>query len=359
MEGYGSGLRASMSDAEQDPVAGEVADSRQSGRAATLHDVARRVGVAPRTVSRVVNDEGGYSEATRRRILDAIEELRYRPNLLARGLITRRSGTVGLVVRNLTDPLFLMLAATAQDVFREQGRNMFLSSSGDDADRQGEVLQSLWSHAVDGMVVVPVRDSLHQLIDYSRRGVPIVVVGSLVDARNVACVMFDVEASARLGVRHLLDAGRRSIGIIGSATSSDALCSGEEGLSGAVAMAPDAQAPLVRVRPTVAGGASGLEELLELSPDLDGVLACNDFVAIGAMGWARAHGRRVPEDIAVVGLGDIESCALVTPALTTIRLDATLLTRAVADALQRLAGNPDEQLEPVILPVELVERDSA
>jgi len=348
-----------VGDAELDPARGEAADSGRSAKAATLHDVARRVGVAPRTVSRVVNNEGGYSEATRRRILDAIEELRYRPNLLARGLITRRSGTVGLIVRNLTDPLFLKLAAGAQDAFREQRRSMFLASSGNDADRQGEVLHSLWSHAVDGMVVVPVRDSSHQLIDYSRRGVPIVVVGTLVDAENVACVMFDVEAGARLGVQHLLDAGRRRIGIIGSAVSSDAVCTGEEGLRSAAASAADPRAPLVRVQPTVAGGAAGMEELLELSPDLDGIQACNDFAAIGAMGAARARGLRVPEDIAVVGFGDIESCALVTPALTTIRLDATLLTEAVAAALQRLVGHPDERLEPVVLPVDLVTRHSA
>ena len=347
-----------MADVELSPAADEGTRTGLPGKAATLHDVARRVGVAPRTVSRVVNDEGGYSEATRQRILEAIEELRYRPNLLARGLITRRSGTVGLVVRDLRDPLFLVLAATAQDAFREQGRSMFFASSGDDAHRQGEVLQSLWSHAVDGMVIVPVGDSSHQLSDYSRRGVSIVVVGSLVDAANVACVVFDVEAGVRLGVDRLLDGGRRSIGLIGSSTSSYALCSGTEGLSDAFAAAPDARVSVVQVQPTVDGGAAGMEELLEMSPDLDGLLACNDLVAIGAMGAARARGRRVPDDIAVLGFGDIESCAYVTPALTTVRLDPTLLAGAVVAALQRLIDQPGEHHDPVVLPVELVVRDS-
>ena len=348
-----------MGDVDLDPVGGDAAGSRTAGKAATLHDVARRVGVAPRTVSRVVNDEGGYSEATRRRILDAIEELRYRPNLLARGLITRRSGTVGLVVRDLTDPLILMLAAGVQDRCREQGRIMFFASSGNNADRQREVLQSLWSHAVDGMIVVPVRDSSDQLVDYSRRGVPMVVVDSLVDAPNVANAVFDVEAGARLGVQHLFGSGRRRIGVIGSAASSNDLCSGEEVLSGAAAAASDARIPRVQVPPTVDGGAAGLGELLELRPDLDGILACNDWVAIGAMGAARARGRRIPEDIAVVGFGDIEACPLVTPALTTIRLDAALLAEAVAAALSRLIDHPGERPDPVVLPVALVVRDSA
>ena len=347
-----------MGDVELDPVEEQDVTSRKAGKAATLHDVARRVGVTPRTVSRVVNNEGGCSEATRQRILTAIEELRYRPNLLARGLITRRSGTVGLVVRDMADPLFQALAAGVQEKVREQERIMFFAGSGNDAERQGEVLQSLWSHAVDGMIVVPVRDSSHQLVDFSRRGVPMVVVDGLVDAANVACVLFDVEAGSRLGVQHLLDSGRRRIGVIGSAASSHVLCSAEEGLSGAVAAASEARPALVQVQPTVDGGAAGLEELLALSPEVDGILACNDLVAIGAMAAARVRGRRVPEDIGVVGFNDIEVSALVTPALTTVRLDASLLTEGVSAALHRLIEHPDEQPDPVVLPVELVVRDS-
>ncbi|MCY3619494.1 MAG: LacI family DNA-binding transcriptional regulator [Acidimicrobiaceae bacterium] len=346
-----------MADVELDPAGGMAAGSGRSGKAATLHDVARKVGVAPRTVSRVVNDEGGYSETTRQRILDAIEELRYRPNLLARGLITRRSGTVGLVVNDLTDPLVLALAASAQDSFREQGRSMFFASSDDDADRQGAILQSLWSHAVDGMIVIPVRDSYRQLVDYVRRGVPIVVVGDLVGAQNVTRVMFDLDGGFRLAVGHLLDTGRRSIGVIGSAASPYGRCPGQEGIGNAF-FASDARTQLVRAEPTVSGGAAGLEQLLELRPDLDGVLACNDMVAIGAVAAAQARGRRVPEDIAVIGCNDIDSGAVVTPSLTTIRLDASLLAGAVAVALQGLIDEPGVQRDPVVLPVELVVRDS-
>jgi LacI family transcriptional regulator len=347
-----------MGDVELGPAEGETARSGGSGKATTLHDVARKVGVAPRTVSRVVNDEGGYSEATRQRILDAIEELRYRPNLLARGLITRRSGTVGLVVENLTDPLVLALAASAQNSFREQGRSMFFASSDGDADRQGAVLQSLWSHAVDGMIVVPVRDSSRQLEDYSRRGVPIVVVGSPVDAENMTSVMFDLDAGFRLAVRHLLDTGRRNLGMIGSVASSYALCPGEEGKDDAPG-GSEVGAQLVRAQPTVAGGAAGLEQLLDARPDLDGIVACNDLVAIGAVRAAQARGRRVPEHIAVIGCYGIESAALVTPSLTTVRLDADLLAEAVAAALQRLIDAPGEQRDPTVLPVELVVRGSA
>lgn len=330
-------------------------------REATLHDVAGKVGVSPRTVSRVVNDEGGYSEETRRKVMAAVEELHYRPNMVARALITKRSGTVGLVGGDMTDPYFPALAEGIQQRAREAGQTMFFASTGSDPDRQAEVLRSFWARAVDGVIVFPALDSIDQLTDYGQRGLPIVVVDDLIEAPNVACVLFDLEEGGKLAARHLLDTGRRRMGVISATVSPPRRRHREHGFLGALTDAHDYHLPAViaETDPTVSGGEAGFAELLSLMPDLDGIFAYNDLVAIGAIRAASASGRRVPDDIAVVGCDDIEMSTYVTPALTTIRLDRARLSCEAVAALGDLIDAPGERREPVVLPVELVARESA
>ncbi len=121
----------------------------------TLDDVARHVGVSARTVSRVVNDEGGCTAETRARILAAIEALGYRPNLMARGLIRRRSDTIGLIAAELLDPFFPEIAEGVERAAHRLHRTMFLASTNNDRDRQRFALASLQGHGVDGVIVFP------------------------------------------------------------------------------------------------------------------------------------------------------------------------------------------------------------
>ena len=329
-------------------------------REITLRDVATQVGVSPRTVSRVVNDEGGFSEATRQRVLDAVEKLGYQPNMLARGLITRRSGTIGLVGGGMTDPFFPALAEGIQREAREAGRTMFFASTDSDPQRQADVLRSLWSHAVDGVIVFPALDTIDQLTSYARRGLPVVIVDDQAEAPNLACVSFDLEAGAAMATRHLLDTGRRRLAMIASSLSPARRRNRERGFlrglreSGASTSPPE----VLRLLPTVEGGEAGMHQLLDRRPDVDGIFAYNDLVAVGAIRAAKARGRGVPDDLAVVGCDDIDMSSLVTPALTTIRLDRTHLSEQVTRALTELIDAPGLPRDPVILPVELVVRES-
>ncbi len=330
-------------------------------REATLHDVAGKVGVSPRTVSRVVNDEGGYSEQTRLRVMAAVEELRYRPNMVARALITKRSGIVGLVGGDMTDPFFPALAEGIQQRAGAAGQTMFFASTGSDPERQAEVLRSFWVRAVDGVIVFPALDSIEQLTDYGERGLPIVVVDDFLDAPNVACVSFDLEGGGGLAATHLLESGRQRMGVISATVSPPRRRHRERGFLRTLAETRgDYRSPaMARTDPTVKGGEAGLAQLLAQMPDLDGVFAYNDLVAIGAIRAAVASGRRVPEDIAVVGCDDIEMSTYMTPALTTIRLDRSRLSAEAVAALSDLIDSPGERRETVVLGVELVVRESA
>ena len=314
--------------------------------------------MSARTVSRVVNNEYGVAEATRRQVLEAIEELGYRPNLLARALITKRSGTVGLVGGDMTDPYFSALAEAVHHRVSESGRTTFFACTGNDPNRQDLVLRSLWSYAVDGVIVFPAPESIDQLRSYARLGLRMVVVDDVVDIAGIACVSFDLEAGARLGARHLLGTGRRRVGMIASEVSPRRRRRRERGFGAAFDEAGLAHGAIVRAPPTVHGGETGVDSLLDLEPDLDAVLAYNDVMAIGAMRAIEARGRRVPDDIAVVGFDDIELSAYVRPALTTVRLDRSLLSVEATRALHSFIDAPGDPFTPVVLPVELVVRQS-
>ena len=322
--------------------------------------MADRVGVSPRTVSRVVNDEGGFSEVTRVRVLEAVEDLGYQPNMLARGLITHRSGTVGLVGVDMTDPFFPAMAEGIQNAARETGRTIFFASNDGDSQRQAEVFRSLWSHAVDGVIVFPAPGTIDQLAGYARRGMPLVVVDDIVEFPNLASVSFDLEDGAVRAAQHLLATGRRRIGMIGSEITVPRTRRRERGFYQAFESPPvGAELPeLVRVQPTVSGGAAGLQKLLERRPDLDGIFAYNDLMAVGAMRAAQASGYRVPDDIAIVGCNDIEMSALLNPGLTTIRLDRPRLSAEAIRVLHELIEEPTSNPTPLVLPVELVIRES-
>ena len=252
------------------------------------------------------------------------------------------------------------MAEGIQNAARETGRTMFFASNDGDSQRQAEVFRSLWSHAVDGVIVFPAPGTIDQLAGYARRGMPLVVVDDIVEFPNLASVSFDLEDGAIKAAQHLLATGKRRIGMIGSEITVPRTRRRERGFYQAFESPPlGAELPeLVRVQPTVSGGAAGLQKLLERRPDLDGIFAYNDSMAVGAMRAAQARGYRVPDDIAIVGCNDIEMSALVNPGLTTIRLDRPRLSAEAIRVLHELIEEPTSNPTPLVLPVELVIRES-
>lgn len=322
-------------------------------RETTLHDVARHVGVSPRTVSRVVNDEGGFSEATRHRVSAAIQELGYRPNLLARGLITRRSDTIGLVGTDMTDPFFPELADGVQRAANDVGLTMFFASTDGDVERQAAVLDKLRSHGVDGVILFPAPGSRDQVRAFARAGLSIVTVDDPMEGPHLAAVASDIEVGAALGVGHLVATGRSRIAML-------AIDAGHgRRLRGYRSALPDGSEPIIEYgEATSVGGAEAMARVLGRTPDVDAVFAFNDLMAIGALRVLHQQGRRVPDDVAVVGFDDIGLSSMVTPALTTVHLDRERVGREAVSCLRAMADDPDGTREPVILPVELVIRES-
>ncbi len=319
----------------------------------TLHDVATAAGVSTRTVSRVVNGESGMSEATRERIRAAIKDVGYLPNLAARSLVTRKTKTIGLVVGELTDPFFPELADGVMRAARRRDHTILLSATSDDANLQTEILERMASQGVDAVIIFPVFGTEPILRDLAEGGLAIVVVDAEAPAPTIASVASDIRAGAALATAHLLERGHRRVGMLSNVRSHSRW---REGAFVSTLEAAGLDSSLIaRAAPTLEGGRRAADELISKHPSTTAVFAYNDVMAIGALQYLQGSGRIVPGDVAVVGFDDIPMTELITPPLSTVRLDRERVgVEAVrmAVALASDGAVPD----PVAIPVELVVR---
>jgi DNA-binding LacI/PurR family transcriptional regulator len=327
----------------------------------TLADVAEHVGVSARTVSRVVNDQGGCTAETRDRILAAIEELGYRPNLMARGLIKRRSDTIGLVSIAMLDPFFPEFADGVERAARDLGRTMFLASTGGDRERQQRALTSMVGHGVDGAIVFPAAHAVGDLVEFAAKEIPIVVINDEAQGVRISSVSAEIRAGAEMAVNHLLRGGRQRVAALldRGARNAPRPSRREVGYHNALeaaGFAPDRHL-IIDVDNSLEGGRVGLDEALARPNPPDALFAYNDLIAIGALQRALEIGISVPDDLAIVGFDDIEMCQAMTPTLTSVRIDRDQLGRVAVDMIRTLVE--DGSVPSRRLPVELVVRDSA
>ncbi|NBE52440.1 LacI family DNA-binding transcriptional regulator [Streptomyces boluensis] len=337
----------------------------------TLEAVADRAGVSRATVSRVVNGGAGVRSSLAEKVLRAVDELGYVPNQAARSLVTRRHDAVAVVIaepetRVFTDPFFAQqLRGISKELTAHDSQLVLLLVEGrGDYARVGRYLAG--GH-VDGALVFSVHLD-DELPDIVRRSALPTVFGGRPDggAPHTPYVDCDNRGGAREAVRHLRSLGRERIAhIAGPLDQTSAM----DRLDGYRDVLPDAEPELIaRGDFTPAGGERAMRELLDRCPDVDGVFAANDLTAAGALRVLGEAGRRVPEDVAVVGFDDMEPVAEQTsPPLTTVRQDIEEMGRLMARLLLRglerggaLAGDPlDTAPSSVITPTALVRRASA
>ena len=320
----------------------------------TLHDVAAKVGVSTRTVSRVVNREGGFSADTEARVRAAIDELGYRPNLLARGLITKRSMTIGLVGGALTDPFFPELAEGVHEAASAAGLTTLLAATDGSIDRQHRIVESLRSRAVDGIILFPAAGRIEPVRLLADDGLNVVAINPATTDPNVASISSNIVAGARAAVEHLRARGRRRIAFLGNGDPHSTRR--ETGYREAVA--PN-EARIVNAEPTADGGLIGTHEILARWPDVDGIFAHNDLMAMAALRALEAGGRTVPHDVAVVGFDNIGLSAHLRPPLTTVDLDQAQLGRLAVELLVDAIDDPGSPARQVTHPAHLEIRSSS
>ncbi|MEV0406183.1 LacI family DNA-binding transcriptional regulator [Actinoallomurus sp. NPDC050550] len=334
---------------------------RPEGERPTLESVAARAGVSRATVSRVVNGlpvRTASEESVRR----AIEELGYVPNLAARTLVTRRTDLIALVVPEPTtrvfsaDRFFAGLVHGVGQELEAADKQLVLMLAGSAASR-ARIERSAAARHVDGVLLASLHDADPLPAALTRIGIPVVCNERPLGPVSVPYVGVDNHGGAVAAVRHLLRTGRRRIATIAGPPD---MVAGIDRLAGyRAALREERRRPIVEVGDfTTGSGAEAMRRLLADEPDLDAVFAASDLMASGALQTLRRAGRRVPDDVAVVGFDDIDLARDTEPPLTTVRQPIDGIGRRMARQVLRLVAG--EEIEPVVtLPTELVVRESA
>ena len=330
----------------------------------TLEDVAARAGVSRATVSRVVNGSPRVSDAARRAVEAAVAEMGYAPNRAARSLAGSRSESVALVVsepsvRLFADPFFAGTTLGVTGELAETRYQLVLLMLASDADH-ARIEHHLLRGGTDGALVVSARAGDPLVPRLAAAGLPCVVAGRPPAGAAVGFVDADNEGGAHAAVAHLLARGRTVIGTVAGPADMAPGADRRTGWARALVEAGRA-APAMLVAEadfTREGGAAATRDLLTRRPDLDGLFVASDLMALGALDALRAAGRRVPDDVALVGFDDTELARSADPPLTTVRQPIERLGREMTRLLlaQIEAGAPPNGL---VLQTELVVRDSA
>jgi LacI family transcriptional regulator len=331
--------------------------------AVTMRDVAREAGVSIKTVSRVVNDQGEISEATRQRVLAVIKELGYRPSRLARALVTQKTQTVGLVVSDITNPFFPQTARGVLDAAMAQGYNVFLCNTGGDPQQELDILHSLADHGVDGIIIYPSYDSDDNLKSFVKHFHPLVVVNHPFEHPGVGQITVSNLRGAKLAVDYLASQGHSAIRMLtGIQDLSHDKVRRIQGFREAMATHGFTEIDdwiIPGKAPTFECGYEDTQRLLIQQPQVTAIFAYNDLLALGALQACRESGRRIPNDCAIIGFDDIIWAAKSIPPLTTIRVDKYALGQQTANRLFDMLENPEDTYSPIYVDVELVIRESA
>jgi DNA-binding LacI/PurR family transcriptional regulator len=309
----------------------------------SLKDVALHAGVSVKTVSNVVNDYPHVTPAMRERVQRAIDELGYRPNLMARHLRKGRTGIITLAVPELGNPYFAEVAGAVIDAAARHDLTVLLDHTAGLREKEVLVTQGFRSHIIDGLILSPIRLEREDLLARTG-GPPMVLLGERDYDAPYDHIMIDNVSAARAAVRHLLDIGRRRVAFLGARQESARQPAHLRLRGWREAIADAGGTPEESLVVATEGydrqdGATAMGTLLDRGERPDAVFAYNDLMALGAMRTLAERGLRVPEDVAVAGFDDIEEGHYGVVSLTTVAPDKATIARLAVDCLhERIAA---------------------
>ncbi|HEX2914428.1 MAG TPA: D-ribose pyranase [Chloroflexia bacterium] len=326
-----------------------------------IRDVAKKAGVSVTTVSHVINATRYVEPHTEARVRRAIDELGYRPNILARGLRRGETRTIGLLIPDNSNPFFAEVARVVEDAGFNEGYSVILCNSDISDEKEAIYLDVLLSKQVDGLILISTNNHYHHLHRALEARVPLVVVDRELPELQVDQVLVDNQKGGYLAGQHLVKLGHRRIGCISGPKDIIPSAGRVSGFKQALAEAgielqPEAiEAGNFRYE----GGEAAMTALLNRKLKLTAVFATNDLMAIGALNALRQAHLRVPGDLSLVGYDNILQAAAVSPALTTVAQPVTELGQLSVSLLLERLKDPDRPAQRILLTPNLVERESS
>ncbi|WP_340017158.1 LacI family DNA-binding transcriptional regulator [Paenibacillus sp. FSL K6-1318] len=317
----------------------------------TIKDVAQLAGVSVATVSRVINDRGYVHADTRKKVEDAVKALNFSPNEVARSLYKRKSKLIGLLLPDITNPYFPQLARGVEDRMQEQDYRLIFGNSDEDEQKEQDYIQTFIQNNVVG--VISSTNYPHSSI-YEKLKIPVVYLDRT--SLDRPSVYADGREGGRLAAREIINRGSRRITVMQGPSQ---IRPAQDRFEGAIEIIRDAGLDYHVIQTTsfsINEAGVWAEELFRRYADTDGVIASNDIAAMAVLHEASRIGRKVPDDVQVIGFDDIPMSSLLSPALSTIRQPAYEMGREAAGLLIQLVEQAAVENKNIQLPVSFIER---
>ncbi|NMI03601.1 LacI family transcriptional regulator [Paenibacillus sp. SZ31] len=317
----------------------------------TIKDVAQLAGVSVATVSRVINDRGYVHADTRKKVEEAVKALNFSPNEVARSLYKRKSKLIGLLLPDITNPYFPQLARGVEDRMQEQDYRLIFGNSDEDERKEQDYIQTFIQNNVVG--VISSTNYPHSSI-YEKLKIPVVFLDRT--SLDRPSVYADGREGGRLAAREIINRGSRRITVMQGPSQ---IRPAQDRFEGAIEIIRDAGLDYHVIQTTsFSFNEAGVwaEELFRKYADTDGVIASNDIAAMAVLHEASRIGRKVPDDVQVIGFDDIPMSSLLSPALSTIRQPAYEMGREAAGLLIQLVEQAAVENKNIQLPVSFIER---
>jgi len=327
----------------------------------TIYEIARSLGVSPATVSRALSGRDHVAAETRRRVVAAAEELGYRPNVVARSLVTGAAMTLGLLVPDIANPFFPSLIKCVQQSADSAGYTLLLANTGENAAIEARYLDTMQSNAIRGVLTVGLSMPTSSVRHYVESGMKLISLDRKIRGGLCGRVQANNREGAYKATKHLLERGHQQIVYLAGPSVIDVSTDRMRGYMKAMSESMLSDSAWVETSDfNEDAGYEATVRLIGSGRRFTAIFAINDLAAIGCMAALKDNGVTVPGDVAVVGFDDIHLASYVSPSLTTVRQPIEAMAQQAVDHLvAQLTGAvaPDRPLS-IRLPTELIERES-
>lgn len=326
----------------------------------TIRDVAELAGVHPSTVSRVINDDSRISEKTKNKVLSIIKKLGYTPNAIARGLKTKRTYTLGMLIPDITNPFFAEIARGVEDAANANGFNIILCNTDDKLKKERIYLEILKGKRVDGLILGTAHIKDKSILELEKKKFPYILVSRNIEKLNKNCIIVDDVAGGIMVTEYLIKLGHRRIAHITGPLKTRSALNRLKGYKLTLKKYEiEYRDELVGEGDfRIKGGYQVMKRFLKLAEPPTAIFAANDLLALGAMQAVQKKKYHIPEDFCIIGFDDIRLASFVYPPLTTIRQPMLEMGALAVKMLLKIIEEGEFNQRKIVLKPKLIIRES-